>query len=248
MPRSLPAGFALAMWLAAALTGCGGGGLAIPPANVHPDGSGHALHDPVCGKNPKDGVHAADRLKVLSPCAVFQGRVTQAAVKNSDGDVSFEVSPDPGYASMLNAHNRSEGGLHVEIVPRDQPGCTPGQPVHAGDIPDLGLCSGRDVARPALGARIRIIGPWVLDRNNGWYEIHPVWSITAAGCRVPRVIGRTLRKARAAVARSLCSVGTTSRRHARKRLEGHVIAQRPHAGSLLPAHARVNLTIGVRGR
>jgi len=23
---------------------------------------------------------------------------------------------------------------------------------------------------------VRIIGPWVLDRNNDWYEIHPVWS------------------------------------------------------------------------
>jgi hypothetical protein len=79
---------------------------------------------------------------------------------------------------MLNAHNRSEGGLHIEIVPRDQPDCAPGQPVHAGDVPDLGLCSGRDIREPALGAHVRIIGPWVLDRNNNWYEIHPAWRIT----------------------------------------------------------------------
>jgi hypothetical protein len=125
-------------------------------------------------------VHGPDRLKVLSPCAVFQGKVKEAPVKNPDGDVSFQVSPDPGYAGMLNANNRSEGGLHIEIVPRDQPGCTPGQPIHVGDVPDLGTCSGRDVAAPARGAHVRIIGPWVLDRNNNWYEIHPAWSFKPA--------------------------------------------------------------------
>lgn len=117
---------------------------------------------------------------MLNRCAVFQGTVKEAPMKNPDGDVSFQASPDPGYADMLNAHNRSEGGLHIEIVPRDQPGCAPGQPVHIGDVPDLGTCSGRDVVTPSLGAHVRIIGPWVLDRNNDWYEIHPAWSITHA--------------------------------------------------------------------
>jgi hypothetical protein len=101
-------------------------------------------------------------------------------MKNPDGDVSFQVSPDPGYSSMLNAHNRSEGGLHIEIVPRDQPGCRPGKPVHAGDVQGLGTCSGRDVRTPPLGAHVRIVGVWVLDRNNDWYEIHPTWRIVRA--------------------------------------------------------------------
>jgi hypothetical protein len=128
-----------------------------------------------------DGVHGSDRLKVLSPCAAFQGTVSEKPVKNSDGDVSFQARPDRGYASMLNAHNRSEGGLHIEIVPRDQPGCKRGQTVHVGDVPDLGTCSGRDIAAPALGAHIRVIGPWVLDRNNNWYEIHPAWRVKQLG-------------------------------------------------------------------
>jgi hypothetical protein len=115
---------------------------------------------------------------VLSRCAAFQGTVTEAPMKNSDGDLSFQASPDPGYANMLNAQNRSEGGLHIEIVPRDQLGCTPGRAVVFGDIPDLGKCSGRGVVGPPLGAHVRIVGSWVLDRNNSWYEIHPAWSIT----------------------------------------------------------------------
>jgi hypothetical protein len=148
---------------------------------------------------------------------------------------------------MLNAKNRLKGGLHVEIVPRDQPGCTPGQPVVVGNVPDLGLCSGRDISGPALGAHVRIVGPWVLDRNDDWNEIHPAWSIGAPGCHVPRVIGRTLRQARTTIAASGCSVGKVSHRRSRDGLKGHVLRQRPRAGSLAAQNARVNLTLG-RGR
>lgn len=211
-------------------------------------GETHTLLDPACEQNPLDGVHNPVRLQVLKPCAVFQGTVVQAPQKNpSDGDVTFTASPDPAYAAMLNAKNRLKGGLHVEIVPRDQPGCTLGQPVVVGNVPDLGICSGRDIVGPVLGAHVRIIGPWVLDRNDDWNEIHPAWSIGAPGCRVPRVIGRTLRQARTAIAASGCSVGRVSHRSSRKRLQGHVLKQRPRAGSLALQNARVDLTLG-RGR
>jgi len=172
-------GFVLVVCLAGAASGCGGGRVSSS-TSATVAGKAHAVRSRACERNARDGVHGPDRLKVLSPCTAFQGTVKEAPVKNPDGDVSFQVSPDPGYAGMLNAHNRSEGGLHIEIVPRDQPGCTPGQPIHVADVPDLGTCSGRDVAAPALGAHVRIIGAWVLDLNNNWYEIHPAWSIEPA--------------------------------------------------------------------
>jgi hypothetical protein len=245
VPRLLPS-LVLAVCLAGIFTGCGGGHARSSTTGSVAEKT-HTLRSPACEKDAKGGVHGPDRLKVLNPCAAFQGTVSEAPVKNPDGDVSFQVSPDPGYASMLNAHNHSEGGLHIEIVPRDQPGCMPGQPVHAGDVPDLGTCSGRDVVAPARGAHVRIIGPWVLDRNNGWYEIHPAWRITVAGCRVPRVIGRTLRRARAVIATRLCSVGRISHRPSGRQVKGHVVAQRPRPGSLLRQHARVNLTLSLGG-
>ena len=30
---------------------------------------------------------------------------------------------------------------------------------------------------PATGARVRVVGPYVVDLPRGWTEIHPVWSI-----------------------------------------------------------------------
>jgi hypothetical protein len=180
-------GFPLVLFLGAALSGCGGSQASSPTitsaaAKITTDAvKAHTVRSPACERNSLDGVHGPDRLKVLSSCAAFQGTVTQTPVKNPDGDVSFEARPDPGYANMLNAHNRSEGGLHIEIVPRDQPGCKRGKPVHVDDVPDLGSCSGRDIAAPALGAHVRVVGPWVLDLHNNWYEIHPAWSVKQLG-------------------------------------------------------------------
>lgn len=240
-------GLGLLVCLAGALSACGGGGVRSSTTSGVA-GTTATLRNTACDPNPRAGVHGPDRLKVLSPCAVFQGTIAEAPVKNPDGDVSFQVSPDPGYARFLNAQNRREGGLHVEIVPRDNPGCTPGLPVHVGDVPDLGTCSGRDVVAPAVGAHVRIIGAWVLDRNNDWFEMHPTWSIQPAGCQVPHVIGRSLRRARTMILKNLCVIGKIAHRPSRERLKDRVIGTRPRPGSLLRLHARVNITIGLGRR
>jgi hypothetical protein len=239
-------GLVLSTCLAGTFAGCGGDRSRSSSPSGGVAAEKHTLVEPACEANPLDGVHHPARLNVLDPCAAFQGTVNQAPKKFPDGDMAFSVSPDPGYEFMLNAKNQQQGGLHIEIVPRDQPGCTPGQSVVVGNVPGLGVCSGRDVPAPLLGAHVRIIGPWVLDRNDNWHEIHPAWSITApaVSCRVPRVIGRTLRKARAALAKHGCSLGKISHRSSRRRLKGHVVAQRPQPGSLVAAQSGVHLTIG----
>jgi hypothetical protein len=98
---------------------------------------------------------------------------------NPDGDLSFNLSPDRPYAAMLNDKNRAEGGIHVEIVPADQPGCEPGKMIKPiGGLTDLGECSGVDVRAPRAGAHVRVVGAYVLDVSNNWFEIHPAWQVT----------------------------------------------------------------------
>jgi hypothetical protein len=126
-----------------------------------------------CPQDPLAGVHEPQRLKVLNPCTTFVGTVERAPKLNvSDGDVTFNAKPDPGYESMLNDKNVNEGGIHIEIVPRDQAGCTPGQPVK-GNVDNLGTCSGANVVFPPLNAHVRVTGAWVFDSWVGWNEIHP---------------------------------------------------------------------------
>jgi hypothetical protein len=123
------------------------------------------------------GVHDPDRLTILSPCAVVDGVVVRAPKLNpSDGDVTFNVRPDAAYASMMNSKNVGEGGLHVEVVPADQTGCTS---AGLAKLPAAGLgsCTGANVALPPLNAHVRVIGPFVHDRWVGWNEIHPAWHV-----------------------------------------------------------------------
>jgi hypothetical protein len=132
----------------------------------------------VCRSNPHAGVHQPLRLKILKPCATFVGTVVSAPdLEGGDGDITFNVRPDPGYKWMLNAQNRSDGGLHIEIVPMDQPGCEPGEPIIRKGFTNMGVCSGADVMSPPLVAHVRVIGPYVHDNWSGPNEIHPAWNV-----------------------------------------------------------------------
>lgn len=117
-----------------------------------------------CRPNPLLGVHDSERLKVLNACTTFAGTVSEAASRAPDGDLTFWATPDPAYASMLNVKNRTKGGMHVEIIPIDQAGCSSG-------------CSSARVVTPRLGAHVRLTGAWVYDSWVGWNEIHPVWKV-----------------------------------------------------------------------
>jgi PASTA domain len=67
---------------------------------------------------------------------------------------------------------------------------------------------------------------------------------TATTCVVPRLVGKSLRAARRALARRHCRMGRV--RSVRSRRVGVVLAQKPRAGMRLPRGSRVNLVVGRR--
>jgi hypothetical protein len=167
---------------------------------------------PACRSNPIAGVHDPSRLKIWKPCATFVGTVVKAPKLEGDGDVTFNAKPDKGYESMLNAHNwSSDHGLHLEIVPMDQPGCKPGQPIVRKGYRNLGVCTGAKVVFPPLGAHIRVTGAYVHDNWAGPNELHPIWRVELLKPTVPpppetirlkaRLTGKALRGAASVVLR-----------------------------------------------
>ena len=112
-----------------------------------------------CRSNPLANVWSPSRLKVISPCTTVTGTVRSTA-KQGDGDYHVEITLDSG------------GRIRGEIVPADQPGCTPGQPVR------YGTCSGANIATPKAGSHITLTGPKVKDTRTGGTEIHPMWQVT----------------------------------------------------------------------
>jgi hypothetical protein len=131
-----------------------------------------------CRSDPHEGVHDPQRLDVLAPCVAVTGTVVEVPKLPLDGDHTFNIAVDDPYANMLNDQNRQEGGLHVEIVPEDQPGCTQGQPItQPPGYNNLGVCSGADIPWPTVGQRVRVVGSYVHDTWAGPNEIHPAWSV-----------------------------------------------------------------------
>ena len=148
---------------------------AVPPSPLPPAASG-------CRSgNPLANVYHPTRLQVLSPCAIVTGTVALEHNDEADGDYHINVMLDPQFAGLINAENtKQEGGaLVVEVVPADEPGCVVGQPPKpATGTYDYGTCTGADIPPPPIGAHVQVVGPWVLDTDHGWREIHPAWSIT----------------------------------------------------------------------
>ena len=65
---------------------------------------------------------------------------------------------------------------------------------------------------------------------------------------MPRVLGQTLRQARASIVKHLCSIGRVSHAPSRQRLRGRVIIERPNSGLILRKGSPIKLTIGLGPR
>jgi PASTA domain/Low-density lipoprotein receptor repeat class B len=65
-----------------------------------------------------------------------------------------------------------------------------------------------------------------------------------SGCRVPRVVGKTLSAAKKAITKAHCKVGTVKRRLSAHRRRGHVISQSPKAGRNIARGKRIDLVVG----
>jgi len=129
--------------------------------------------------DPLSNVYHPYRLTVISACKTVTGVVTIIR-REDDGDVHFDLKLDAPYSSLINGRNDSgqHGYLVAEIVPADGPGCTVGKPPRTSiGTYDYGICTGTSVTTPRLGAHVSITGPYVLDRQHGWMEIHPVWRV-----------------------------------------------------------------------
>ncbi|HEY4411035.1 MAG TPA: hypothetical protein VGO87_14245 [Acidimicrobiia bacterium] len=136
----------------------------LTPATAGAAPSGCRSGDPLANvRDPK-------RLHVVSRCATASG-VIQTGSRQHDDDLDVFLKPDPGSAKLLNDRNRrsTRNSLLLEIVPADQPGCRPGKPVR------FGTCTGANLRAPRSGTHVTVTGPYVLDRDHGWMEIHPVW-------------------------------------------------------------------------
>jgi hypothetical protein len=133
---------------------------------------------PACrGGDPLANVFTPGRLQVVTDCTAVRVIVLASFQDPEDGDYHVNLKPDPEFEQLLNHANLVQvGTLVVELVPADQAGCMVGQPPRPPHVnEDYGICTGANVAVPSAGDHVEVIGPYVLDRDHGWMEIHPAW-------------------------------------------------------------------------
>lgn len=124
-----------------------------------------------CDQSLWDHVYHAYRLQVINPCMTVSGTI-DVVRQEADGDNHILVKLDPQYIGLLNSVNASDqhGDLVVETI------CV--NPVTQADA--VQACNGyqSNVTIPSTGTHVTITGSYVLDKDHGWMEIHPVTSIT----------------------------------------------------------------------
>jgi hypothetical protein len=63
-------------------------------------------------------------------------------------------------------------------------------------------------------------------------------------CKVPKVVGLTLKKARTKLLKAHCRLGRVKKKASRPKKKGRVLSQRPKPGKSFPGGSKVNVTVG----
>lgn len=123
------------------------------------------------GRDPHEHVYHPARLVIIEQCKTATG-IVMFTRREADGDWHVGLRLDSGQESLLNAMNISEeqGDLIVEII------CA--LPITQRDAVSACVNFTNSIPVPAVGSHISVTGPYVLDADHGWNEIHPVWSLT----------------------------------------------------------------------
>jgi hypothetical protein len=115
-----------------------------------------------------DYVYHPQRLQIVEACKTVEG-VVQKVLHEADGDLHIRLDVED--KSLLNEKNFS--GQHGLLVLEPICQTTPTQ------RDAIGPCRGYSgpMFEVSAGMRVRVTGPYVLDSEHGWMEIHPVTSL-----------------------------------------------------------------------
>ncbi len=137
---------------------------------------------PVCVGDPHAHVYSPDRLQLLAACIELTGTIDSETAQ-ADGDYHVRLHLDLGQTCSgqpcIDAKNVSDqaGDLILEPVCEN--------PITQADA--VAACQGyhNPLVLPPLNSHVMVMGPFVLDTDHGWNEIHPLESITVVGASSP---------------------------------------------------------------
>jgi hypothetical protein len=154
--------------------GCSGSAAAVA---AHPTPSATTRQVPAlngCSADPTAHVYYPDRLRLLAACVTVTGIIDLVHAER-DGDLHVRLRLDPGQTCdgqpCLSQENLTLQAGDLLLEPVCEHEATQADAVEA--------CAGyhSPVVVPPVGSHVAATGPWVLDLNHGWNEIHPLEEI-----------------------------------------------------------------------
>jgi len=123
-----------------------------------------------CDASLWEHVYHSYRLEVREECKVVTGTI-ELLRKEADGDYHIRLKLDSEQNNLLNEKNYDE-----------QKGCLVLEPVCANKVTQkdaIKSCEDfvNSVYIPHIGEHVKVTGSYVLDKEHGWMEIHPVTKI-----------------------------------------------------------------------
>jgi hypothetical protein len=119
--------------------------------------------------------------------------------------------------------------------------------IACSDVGATGLGRTYKLSAADRGRTIRVIVTMISEGGASSEASFPTDVVLAAPrCRVPRLVGKTLKAARRSLVRAKCRVGTVRRAWSTRKV-GVVVKQRPRPGTRLRAGGRVNVVLS-KGR
>jgi len=132
--------------------------------------------------DPHAHIYSPDRLRLLAPCIKLTGTIEEEKAE-PDGDYHVRLYLDPGQTCAgqpcLDADNLGQqaGDLVLEPVCEN--------PIRQADA--VSACQGyhNALVLPPVGSHVVVMGPFMLDTDHGWDEIHPLESVTVVPAPTP---------------------------------------------------------------
>ena len=126
-----------------------------------------------CNASLWNHVYNPQRLKIIDQCKTVSGTI-ESINTEKDGDYHIRLKLDPQYSNLINPVNIQE--QHGDLVL--EPICE--NPVEQPDAKASCQNFRGNVTVPSVGTHVKVTGSYVLDKQHGWTEIHPVTTLTTA--------------------------------------------------------------------
>lgn len=157
-------------------------GSTTPTSAVSPSPSSLTVSNPVCVGDPHAHVYSPDRLQLLAACIELTGTIDSETAQ-ADGDYHVRLHLDTGQTCAgqpcIDAKNVSDQAGDLILEPVCENTITQADAVAA--------CVGyhNPLVLPPLNSHVMVMGPFVLDTDHGWDEIHPLESIAVVPAPTP---------------------------------------------------------------